>query len=147
MCVCVGISQSTRHFDLTSIWSRYFLDTLQTKYRQISTSFDILFWGDFKGQKIGVISTYMVWRNFDGQKIDVVSRNLFDVFSMSVKFAVLYIADSDKFEKDKKLWWFEDLFLINFPCIKIESRLDISFRQTRASIYFFKVTSFHREIS
>ena len=35
---------------------------------------------------------------------------LIDVFSMSEKLTVLYIADSDKFEKDKKLWWFFNKF-------------------------------------
>ena len=74
----------------TSIRRRYYVDSSKTKFRQIFTSFRVLFRCNFDGWKIHVVSTYLFPRNFIGRKVHVVSTYFFDVISM-IKICSLFL--------------------------------------------------------
>ena len=65
-------SQWTQHVESTSIRCEYYVDTSKGMYPRVSTLFPRIFWCNFNGWKIDVMSTYFLWRNFDGLENDVV---------------------------------------------------------------------------
>lgn len=111
LCVCVGGYPKAHN---TSTWRRFDLDIFLTRRKQNIDKFLRLSTYFFEVISRGKKSALFRHTWFDvilmAKKSTSFQGTLIDVFSMSEKLTVLYIADSDKFEKDKKLWWFFNKF-------------------------------------
>ena len=85
-----------------------------------------------------IIKTFLFlcfYSNFDGPIIDIILMQIFD--STCFFWCVFFFKSRRRFCP----------LLISFQCFINESRLAVSFRCNLISMYFFKVISFHFEIS
>ena len=99
-----------------------------------------------KSTNFQVISTWYFQFNFDGLITGIISMYFFYTISMDGKSTLHRLVSFDMF-LGKKLWSFSFPFLLRVRYFKNESCLAVFFRCNLILMYFFKVISFHLELS